>query len=168
MKMEACSHSSMDVSLQLNQLEQWLEFNSLDVPDVDPSDVPDVDHVKKPKLSDDRQKSILRFNVHDLVWYIGDDNVWLNTMSREYRMSSALKAFENDKAPVLERLDEMIEWFMHFFAHKKVEKWQLSEEEEMFWVGYFTMVKYLAIGFGKDQAYFEDFSTDCNPYLIDL
>ena len=32
----------------------------MDVPDVDPSDVPDVDHVsKKPKLSDDRQKSIL-------------------------------------------------------------------------------------------------------------
>ena len=44
--------TKMDVSLELNRLEQWLEFNSLDVPD--------VDHVaKKPKRSDDRQKSIL-------------------------------------------------------------------------------------------------------------
>ena len=42
----------MDVSLQLNQLERWLEFNSLDFSDADRVS-------KKPKLSDDRHKLIL-------------------------------------------------------------------------------------------------------------
>ena len=46
------STGKMDVSLQLNQLERWLEFNSLDFSDADRVS-------KKPKLSDDRQQSIL-------------------------------------------------------------------------------------------------------------
>ena len=51
--------TKMNVSLELNRLEQWLEFNSLDVADVDVHDLVMAESVsKKPKLSDE-QKSIL-------------------------------------------------------------------------------------------------------------
>ena len=98
---------------------------------------------------------------------------WLATAKKEYdvrevRMLRALKAFEKDKAPVLDELNEMIEWFVQFFAHKSVENWEMAQEEKNFWVHYFTMVKYLAFGFGKNPADFEGFRTDCNPYLVDL
>ena len=87
---------------------------------------------------------------------------------RERQLEKALRNFNQDKAPVLEQLGEMIEWFMEFFTHKRVEKWQMDGTEVRFWNNYFTTVKNLAIGFGQNPAYFEGFSTDCNPFLIDL
>ena len=92
----------------------------------------------------------------------------------EYYLKTALVEFDGDKAPVLERLGNMLEWFMEFFAHRRMENWQSEqieyagamEDEIDFWRRYFDVLKNLALGFGFSLAYFEGFRTESNPFLI--
>ena len=61
-------------------------------------------------------------------WLNGDGR-GRNTAEREYseleyHLKTALVEFDGDKAPVLERLGNMLEWFMEFFAHRRMENWQ--------------------------------------------
>jgi len=84
----------------------------------------------------------------------------------EYHLKTALVEFDGDKAPVLERLGKMVEWFMEFFAHRRMEKWHSVEDEIDFWRYYFNVLKNLALGFGFSPAYFEGFRTESNPFLI--
>ena len=104
------------------------------------------------------------------------ESEWLKSAKQEYdhleyHLKEALNNFESDKAPVLDALDAIIEWFMEFFSHRRQERWQMErlpdgEDPMEFWRRYFTILKYTAIGFGKDPKTYEGFNTGCNPFCI--
>ena len=95
----------------------------------------------------------------------------LDYQNAEYKLKEALKNFDKDKAPVLDALDAMIDWFVEFFVHRRRERWQMErltdgKDPMEFWRRYFTILKNTAIGFGKDPKTYEGFNTGCNPFCI--
>ena len=106
------------------------------------------------------------------------ESEWLKAAEKEYEnleyhLKEALKNFDKDTAPVVDALDAMIEWFMEFFVHRRQERWQMErlpdgEDPMEFWRRYFTVLKNMAIGFGKNPAHFDGFETSCNPFCIGI
>ena len=106
------------------------------------------------------------------------ESEWLKAAEKEYdnleyQSKEALKEFDKDTDPVMHALDAMIEWFMELFVHRRQERWQMErlpdgEDPMEFWRRYFTVLKNMAIGFGKNPAHFDGFETRCNPFCIGI
>ena len=114
--------------------------------------------------------------LNDIVANNGESE-WLKSAKHEYEqleynLEVDLKRFHTDKAPVVDALDALIEWFMEFFVHRRQERWQMEwlngEDPMEFWRRYFNILKNMAIGFGKNPAHFDGFETRCNPFCIGI